>query len=57
MNLTGISETKRFGQNIYNIEGYSYTVLHAGRPVQGEGEAVKRNEGVGIVMDPRKSEA
>ena len=26
----------------------SYTVLHAGRPVQGEGEAVERNEGVGI---------
>ena len=29
----------------------SHTVLHAGRPVQGEGEAVERNEGDGIVMD------
>ena len=46
----GISETKWFGQDDYNIEGY--TILHSGRPVPSSGEAVDRKEGVGIVLDP-----
>ena len=55
INLTGISETKWFGQNDYNID--NYTILHSGRPVLASGEMIERNEGVGIVLDPRMSEA
>ena len=57
MNLTGISETKWFGHEVYNIDGF--TLLHSGRPVpdRANGEAVVRNEGVGIVLDPQMSEA
>ena len=55
MNLTGISETKWFGQNVYNIDNYK--ILHSGRPIPDSGEMIERNEGVGIVLDPRTSEA
>ena len=53
MNITGISETKWFGNNVYNIEGY--TIIHSGRPIPGNDERVERNEGVGIVLDPKMS--
>ena len=36
ISITGISETKCFGQEVYNIGGY--TVLHSGRPLPGQGE-------------------
>ena len=49
MNITGISETKWFGQAVYNVEGY--TILHSGRPIPTETLEVKRGEGVGIVLD------
>ena len=39
MSATGISETKWFGQNVYEIDGY--TTLHSGRPVPAEGEAAE----------------
>lgn len=51
MNITGISETKWFGQAVYNVEGY--TILHSGWPIPGEAQAVERNEGVGLVLDPQ----
>ena len=44
MNLTGISETKWFGQNVYNID--NYTILHSGRRIPASGEMIERNEGV-----------
>ena len=47
--VTGINETKWFGQAVYQVEGY--TVLHSGRPVPVE-SPLRRNEGVGIVLDP-----
>ena len=55
MNITGISETKWFGQAMYNVEGY--TILHSGRPVPGDAQRVERNEGVGIVLDPQMTAA
>ncbi len=55
MNVTGISETKWFGQEIYNIN--DFTVLHSGHPIPTNREAAERNKGVGIVLDPRMSEA
>ena len=55
INIAGISETKWFGQDIYEVEGY--TILHSGRPIPGDTDAVERNEGVGIVLDPQLKEA
>ena len=49
MNITGISETKWFGQAVYEVEGY--TILHSGCPIPGESQIAKQNEGVGIVLD------
>ena len=46
----GISETKWFGSNIYEVE--DYTILHSGRNVPGDGEQVKRGEGVGLALSP-----
>ena len=55
INIAGISETKWFGQDMYEVEGY--TILHSGRPIPGDTDAVERNEGVGIVLDPQLKEA
>ena len=44
MEVVGISETKWFGQDMYDVG--------AGCPVPGAGERVERNEGVGIVLSP-----
>ena len=39
ISITGISETKCFGQEVYNIHVHvgGYTVLHSGRPLPGQG--------------------
>ena len=50
MSVVGISETKWFGQDIYDVDGF--LTLHSGCPVPGAGEKVERNEGDGIVLDP-----
>ena len=50
MNIVGISETKWFGQDKYEVGGY--LILRSGRPIPTGDEAVERNEGVGIVLDP-----
>ena len=55
ISITGISEIKWFGQEVYNIGGY--TVLHSGRPLPERGERAERNEGVAIVLDPQMTEA
>ena len=54
MSVTGISETKWFGQAVYQVEGY--TILHSGRPVPDESPLL-RNEGVGIVLEPAMASA
>ena len=50
MNVVGITETKWFAQDVYDVD--SFLILHSGCPVPGTGEKVERNEGVGIVLDP-----
>ena len=47
--VAGIQETKWFGQDVWNADGY--TLLHSGRTLPGDGEPLTRNEGVGIVLD------
>ena len=54
VSVTGISETKWFGQAVYEVEGY--TILHSGRPVPEESPLL-RNEGVGIVLNPAMTTA
>ena len=49
MNVVGISETKWFGNAVYDVDGY--LMLHSGRRVPDSGDRVERNEGVGIVLD------
>ena len=53
-NVTGISETKWFGQAVYQVEGY--TILHSGRPVSDE-SPLPQNEGVSIVLHPASAAA
>ena len=55
ISITGISETKWFGEDVYNIDGY--TMLHSGRPRPEQGERIERNEGVAIVLYPQMAEA
>ena len=50
MSITGVSETKWFGQGVYEVDGF--VMVHSGRPVPGESDLVIRNEGVGIIMSP-----
>jgi len=45
-----ISESKWFGQGVYDIDGF--VMVHSGRPLPTEDDPVLRNEGVGIVMNP-----
>lgn len=46
--VAAISETKWFGDNMYEVE--HHVILHSGRRLPGEGETVKRGEGLGIVL-------
>ena len=50
-----ISETKWFGSRMYEVEGH--LILHSGRRPPGEGEQVRRGEGVGIVLSPEAARA
>ena len=47
--IAGMQETKWFGQDVWNADGY--TLLHSGRTLPGDGESLLRNKGVGIVLD------
>ena len=51
----GISETKWFNSNMYEVEGH--VVLHSGRELPKEGESFQRSEGVGIVLSPIAAKA
>ena len=48
MSITGVSETKWFGQGVYEVDGF--VMIHSGRPVPNGNDPALRNEGVGIVM-------
>ena len=50
MSIVCISETKLFGDDVYEVDGF--TVLHSGRSIPQSGDAVQRGEGVAIVLDP-----
>ena len=60
MNVTGSSETKWFGQAVYEVEGY--IILHSERPILGESQTAEKKErswhsigerDVEIVLDPQ----
>ena len=60
MNVTGSSETKWFGQAVYEVEGY--IILHSERPTLGESQTAEKKErswhsigerDVEIVLDPQ----
>ena len=53
--VTGIQETKLFGQDVWNVDGY--TLLHSGHTLPGDGEPLLKNEGVGIVLDQHATAA
>ena len=50
MGVVCVSKIKWFGEDIYEVDGF--TVLHSGRSVPQSGEAIQRGEGVAIVLDP-----
>ena len=50
MSITGISESKWFGQGMYNVDGF--VMIHSGRLLPRGDDPVLRNKGVGIVMNP-----
>jgi len=49
ISIAGISETKWFGEGVYEVDGF--VLVHSGRPVPADGEPVQRNEGVGILLN------
>ena len=53
--IAGIQETKWFGKDVWNANGF--TLLHSGRPMPDESEPQVRNEGVGIVLNERATAA
>ena len=50
MCITGVSESKWFGQGVYEVDGF--VMVHSGRPLPIGNDSVLRNEAVGIVMNP-----
>ena len=42
ISIAGISETKWFGEGVYEVDGF--VLAHSGRPVPADGELVQRNE-------------
>ena len=49
VSITGISETKWFRKDLYDVEGY--TILHSGRQLPDDDSPMVLDEGVGIVFD------
>ena len=54
--VAGVQESKWFGVDVWTA-GEGFTFLHSGRPLPGGSEVAVRNEGVGILLDARASEA
>ena len=48
--LIGISETKWFGDDVFEMNGY--TVIYLGHSVPQSGDTVQCGEGVAIVLNP-----
>ena len=47
ISIAGISETKWFGQDIYEVDGF--VLVHSGWPIPADGETVQRNAGVCVL--------
>ena len=55
MSVGAIQETKWFGNDIWQEEGY--TLLHSGQPMPSDHENAIRREGVGIALDEKATAA
>ena len=55
VSVAAVQETKWFGKDIRQADGYTF--IHSGRPLPSEGESALRNEGVGIALDKRGTAA
>ena len=55
ISIAGISETKWFGQDVYEVNGF--VLVHSGRPFPADGEPVRTNAGVGILLNPTMAAA
>ena len=55
LSIAGISETKWFGKDLYDVEGFM--ILHSGRPLPDNDSPMMRNEGVGIVLNNKMTAA
>ena len=56
ISVAGIQETKWFGTDAWPAaEGFTF--LHSGRPLPDSNEDAVRNEGVGIMLDPKATVA
>ena len=49
MSIAGINETKWFGKDLCDVEGY--LILHSGRPLPDDDSPMVQDEGVGTVLD------
>ena len=50
VSVAGVQETKWFGSDVWEVDGYTF--LHSGRRLPADGEVGVRGEGVGIMLDP-----
>ena len=55
VSVGAVQETKWFGSDIWQADGY--TLLHSGRPLPGDSESAARKEGVGILLDEKATNA
>ena len=51
----GVQESEWFSVDVWTAKNFTY--LHSGRPLPGSTDMATRNEGVGIRLDARASEA
>jgi len=55
MRAVCISETKWFGSDVYEVDGF--TVLHSGCELPQPVDVLQRGEGVAVVLDPVMAQA
>ena len=55
VSVAAIQETKWFGKDIWQADGYQF--ITSGCPLPSDGESAVRNEGVGIVLDEEATAA
>ena len=55
VSVAGIQETKWFSRDVWTADGYTF--LHSGHPLPSNDDNAVRNEGVGIALDRKATEA